>query len=230
MAHNMFNNTNTTRIKIHEFFVDYLREKHGINLYTKPANLEEAWIKFRYNMDGELFKELDYWYDKIRIRLRDSQETLQRVNYRLHDKWGITIDVPFDIEQLHSNDWRKTANALPTLKAVFEQLPTSEEIRTKSEEADRKEREAWVEELLKTAREQNSTFVVLKNLTYNPNAKNVECFNESVRKHEQCTLHMNCIGFGWLGCPVDKLSKMLLEGIGKDCLSRHSCTVDYIVD
>ena len=230
MAHNMFNNTNTTRIKIHEFFVDYLREKHGINLYTKPANLEEAWIKFRYNMDGELFKELDYWYDKIRIRLRDSQETLQRVNYRLHDKWGITIDVPFDIEQLHSNDWRKTANALPTLKAVFEQLPTSEEIRTKSEEADRKEREAWVEELLKTAREQNATFVVLKNINYNPNAKNVERFNESIRKREQCTLHMNCIGLGWLGCPVDKLSQMLLEGIGKDCLSRQSCAVDYIVD
>lgn len=230
MAHNKFNNVNTTQIKIPEFFVDYLREKHGINLYTKPTSLEDTWIKFRYNMDGKFFNELDHWYDKIRIRLRDSQKTLQGENGQLHDKWGITIDVPFELTLLHSNDWRKTANALPTLKAVFEQLPTSDEIRTKSKEADCKEREAWVEELLKTAREQNATFVVLKNINYNPYAENVERFDESVRKREQCAIRMMCIGLEWLGCPVDKLSEMLLEDIGKEGLNRQNCTVEYIVD
>lgn len=230
MAHNMFNNANTTQIKLSEFFVDYLREKHGINLYTKPTNLEDAWIKFRYNLDGEFFYELEHWYDKIRIRLRNSQETLQRENYRLRGKWGITIDVPFELDQLHSNDWRKTANALPALKAVFEQLPTSEEIIAKSKEADLRERKAWVEELLKTAREQNATFVVLKAMALNPYADEKERFNESVRKREKFAIFLMSHSLEWLCCPIDNLSEMLLEDIGKEGLNRQNCTVEYIVD
>ena len=222
----MANNKSSTST-LPEFFVYYLRDNHNIDLNRVPKTPREAWLKFRYTRN-HTFNQVNHWYSKVQEKLADSQKGLHWEHEQLYYKWGINFTIPFDLTAMHSHDWRNPSTAVSTLRKVYNQLPSREEIHAKSEDIDKKERETWVKELLETAKAQNATFVVMKT-NYAPYPENMERFNDCVSRREACSIRMMCIGLEWLACHIDKLSEMLLEDIGKDSLSRKNCTVEFIV-
>ena len=221
-----FVNTTGTVI-LPKFFVYYLRDNHGIDLNATPTTPKDVWLKFRYTRN-HTFNQINHWYFKLLERFDDSQQCLHWEHEQLLHKWGINFTVPFDFTTLHSNDWNKPSLAVPALKNAYERIPTRETIRAMSKEIDKKERATWVEELMQTAKQQNATFVVMKT-SYAPYPENMERFNEHVAQRKECSIRMMCIGLEWLACPVEKLPEMLLEDVGKDSLSRKTCTVEFIV-
>lgn len=229
MANMMFTlSASNNQIELPEFFLHYLQEYHGIDLNATPRTFKDAWLKYRYTRDFT-FNQVNRWYGMIKARLKEVQKTLNNENYDLNTRWGTSIEVPIDLSLLHSNDWRNPTTAVSTLKRVYEQLPTREQILEMSAEVDRHARETWVRELLDTARQKNATLVVLKT-GYKPYDFNAQKFNDAVARREPCVIRMMCIGLEWLCCSVEKLSEMLLEDIGRNGLNQNNCTVDYIVD
>lgn len=221
------NAATTTRIELPEFFVNLLQE-HGIDLNATPKTLKGAWIKWIYTRNYT-FNQVNEWYHKIQARLKEAQETIEWQNHTLNHYWGISVSVPLDLSLLDSTDWSVPANAIPALKRVYELLPTREKICEMAKEAETTAREAWVKEIMETARERGATYLVFKT-GYKPYDHNAEKFENSVRERKPCSIRMMCIGLEWLACSIDDAEDILLNDLGRSSLSKLSCkTIDYIV-
>lgn len=210
--------------KFPKSFTEYLKQMYGIDLTTKATNLKEAWIKFWYTRDF-LSSRLNTLYNKIQKRLLDSQHELHLSNEMLKEQWSITHDIPCDFSKLHSTNWNSPFKAFSALKNFYEQIYSRREIRDIGKELDARERATWLAELLQKAREQNATFVVIKNQKLIPvYQENIDAFNKGVAKRENCSVYFLSLTPMWLACQTDVLQEILPTAT---CLSRNECTVEF---
>ena len=213
------------QFEIPETFSAFL-VSHGVNLYSRASCLSDYWVKFCYNR-GHILPEANHQY----MQLRNLMSTLSWHSKNLNENWGILLDASSTINLLHSLNWNNAFKAVQNLKGILNMLPNREIITQKVEEAEVKAREEWVCELLEEAHKQNATFVVLKMDYYqHPYDENVKHFEECIQKRQMGSILMMCMGFVWLCCPVEELSKLLREDPRRITMHKNGCTVEFISD